>query len=141
MIGGDAALRCKAMGHDVTVAGRNAPDRPARRSAIAPLKGNYIENSFDKADLAKFDAVVFAAGNDVRHIPEDGGDDYWRGEQHRHSALLRSAEGRRREACREHRQLLSAGSATSRRGQRLYPLAQENRTRVSARSPMPISIR
>ncbi|WP_157219639.1 NAD-dependent epimerase/dehydratase family protein [Flavisphingomonas formosensis] len=78
MIGGDAALRYKAMGHDVTIAGRNAPQAGTPLGNLPFLKGNYIENSFDKADLAKFDAVVFAAGNDVRHIPQDGGDDYWR---------------------------------------------------------------
>jgi nucleoside-diphosphate-sugar epimerase len=77
MIGGDAALRAKGLGHDVTIAGRNPPQAGTPLGDLPFLKGNYIENSFAKADLASFDAVIFAAGNDVRHIPQDGGDDYW----------------------------------------------------------------
>ncbi|WP_354683572.1 NAD(P)-dependent oxidoreductase [Cupriavidus necator] len=69
MIGGHAALHLRSRGHDVTIAGRN---RPAPGTALGELefrRCDYIANDLPAAQLAAFDALVFAAGNDVRHVP------------------------------------------------------------------------
>ena len=72
MIGGHAALHLAAKGHDVTVAGRKPPQQSTELSRLPFLQGDYIEGSFNAQDLAAFDAIVFAAGNDIRHVPEGG---------------------------------------------------------------------
>lgn len=71
LIGGHAALLLQARGHTVSIAGRK-PAAPG--SALADLEwiqGDYVAGTFSKEDLARFDALVFAAGNDIRHLPPD----------------------------------------------------------------------
>lgn len=77
MIGGHAALYLRSKGHDVTIAGRNVPAAGTPLCALPFLKGDYIANDFDRADLAKFDAMVFTAGNDVRHQPDKNDESRW----------------------------------------------------------------
>ena len=67
MIGGHAALHLQALGHDVSIAGRNPPQQTTALAQLAFLQGDYVAGSFSKADLSPFDAIVFAAGNDIRH--------------------------------------------------------------------------
>ncbi|ANI79059.1 MULTISPECIES: NAD-dependent epimerase/dehydratase family protein [Sphingobium] len=74
MIGGHAALYLASHGHDVTVSGRNAPQDSTPLARLPFLPGDYIAGSFKAEDLAGFDAIVFAAGNDIRHVPK--GADY-----------------------------------------------------------------
>lgn len=76
-IGGHAALHLRELGHDVTLAARKPAD-PATALANLPfLQGDYIEG-FDKADLAKFEGMVFAAGQDPRHLAKgDDGAAWW----------------------------------------------------------------
>src|SRR6202011_1693581 len=79
LIGGHAALRLKSVGHDVEIAAR----RPAAAgSALAELpfhRIDYVNEPADRDLLARFSAVVFTAGNDVRHIPKDADVDiHWR---------------------------------------------------------------
>ena len=74
MIGGHAALHLASKGHDVTVSGRKPPQQSTELSPMPFLKGDYVEGSFTRQDLAGFDAIIFAAGNDIRHVPE--GTDY-----------------------------------------------------------------
>lgn len=71
MIGINTALHLRDLGHDVHLAARSAPgsDHPADGFPI--LLGDFTKAEFTKADLAPFDAVVFAAGNDPRHMPAD----------------------------------------------------------------------
>ncbi|WP_323764015.1 NAD-dependent epimerase/dehydratase family protein [Marinovum sp.] len=80
MIGINSALHLQARGHDVALAARNTPevDHPAAQFPI--LTRDFTRGEFTKADLAPFDAVVFAAGNDPRHMPagEDPEDFYRR---------------------------------------------------------------
>lgn len=77
MIGGRAALHFTAQGHDVVVAGRNPP-------ASAPLaqlpfaRVDYVKMDFAPDLFDGIDALVFAAGNDIRHVPRDIDDSYWR---------------------------------------------------------------
>lgn len=72
MIGSHAALHLAGKGHDVVLAARNAPPADAGLQSLPFLRGSYIDDDFGRADLAGFDALVFAAGNDIRHIPEGG---------------------------------------------------------------------
>lgn len=70
-LGGHAALHLAAQGHDVTIGGRN-PANPATPMAQMPfLKGDYVAGDYTADRLAGFDWVVFAAGNDPRHVPAD----------------------------------------------------------------------
>lgn len=69
MIGGHAALRLAKSGHAVTIAGRNAPAAGTPLAALDFLKLDYI-NDAPPAELADFDALLFAAGNDIRHVPK-----------------------------------------------------------------------
>jgi nucleoside-diphosphate-sugar epimerase len=78
MIGGHAATYLEAQGNEVTLAARKPP-APATPMARFPiLIGDYTEDGFSAADLALFDAIVFAAGNDIRHIAKDAdADAFW----------------------------------------------------------------
>jgi nucleoside-diphosphate-sugar epimerase len=73
-IGGHAALRLAAKGHKVVIAGRK-PAQPG--SALVDLDFmalDYIANELPASAYSSFDAVVFAAGQDVRTMP--AGADY-----------------------------------------------------------------
>lgn len=70
LVGGHAALHLREQGHEVTIAGRR-PAAPG--SALATLKqiqGDYVDGGFTREQLAGHDALVFAAGNDIRHAPQ-----------------------------------------------------------------------
>ncbi|ORM09119.1 NAD-dependent epimerase/dehydratase family protein [Prescottella equi] len=71
MIGAHTALHLRDQGNDVTVAARNplADDSPVRDFPV--LLGDYTEQTFTVDDLAPFEAVVFAAGQDIRHMGRD----------------------------------------------------------------------
>src|SRR5690606_24651531 len=71
MIGGHAALFLKDKGSDVTLAARKPVDGASPLGGFPVLIGDYAEGTFTEADLAPFDAVVFAAGNDIRHLSRD----------------------------------------------------------------------
>jgi len=75
MIGGRTALHLKARGHDVTIAGRNPPLAGTPLGALPFVRIDYLD--VDPALLKGYDALVFAAGNDIRHIPKGKGEDYW----------------------------------------------------------------
>ncbi|KUR81087.1 NAD(P)-dependent oxidoreductase [Novosphingobium sp. Fuku2-ISO-50] len=69
-LGGHAALHLAAKGHDVTITGRGEgahPDTPLTR--LGYLRGDYVAGDFTPERLRGFDWVVFAAGNDPRHVP------------------------------------------------------------------------
>ena len=71
MIGGHAALFLKEKGNDVTLAARKPVSAPSPIAEFPVLIGDYAEGTFTEADLAPFDAIVFAAGNDIRHLSRD----------------------------------------------------------------------
>lgn len=75
MIGGHAALHLRSQGHQVTISGRRAPTEVAALVEIPFLQGNYLRGDITVEQLAHFEAVVFAAGSDVRHVPEGQGAD------------------------------------------------------------------
>lgn len=71
MIGAHTALHLRAQGNDVTVAARNplADGSPVRDFPV--LLGDYTEQTFTAEQLAPFEAIVFAAGQDIRHMGRD----------------------------------------------------------------------
>jgi nucleoside-diphosphate-sugar epimerase len=77
MIGGRTALHLKNKGHEVTIASRNPPAAGTPLGELPFLRIDYVAMEFDRDALAGFDALVFAAGNDVRHQPQDVGDAHW----------------------------------------------------------------
>ncbi|TCM14697.1 nucleoside-diphosphate-sugar epimerase [Novosphingobium sp. PhB165] len=69
-LGGHAALHLAAKGHQVTITGRGIGANAATPMAkLAYLQGDYVTGDFTPDRLAGFDWVVFAAGNDPRHVP------------------------------------------------------------------------
>lgn len=68
-LGGHAAIHLASKGHDVTVGGRNPahPDTPMAQMPF--LQGDYVAGDYTAERLNGFDWVVFAAGNDPRHVP------------------------------------------------------------------------
>ena len=70
MVGGHAALELTRRGHEVTIASRTAPEADTPLGRLRWTRMDYIADAPDPALLAQFDALVFAAGNDVRHVPE-----------------------------------------------------------------------
>ncbi|KAL3296065.1 NAD-dependent epimerase/dehydratase family protein [Colletotrichum asianum] len=73
MIGGHAALHLRSKGHQVTISGRRAPAEVPALVKLPFLQGNYLRGDITAEQLALFEAVVFAAGSDVRHVPEGQG--------------------------------------------------------------------
>ncbi len=74
-LGGHAALHLASKGHDVTITGRGEGPNPATPlTKLGYLRGDYVAGDFTAEKLKGFDWVVFAAGNDPRHIPE--GEDF-----------------------------------------------------------------
>ena len=69
-LGGHAALHLAGLGHDVTIAGRNPANPDTPMADLSFLKGDYVNGEFTPERLEGFDWVVFAAGNDPRHMPQ-----------------------------------------------------------------------
>jgi dihydroflavonol-4-reductase len=68
-LGGHAAIHLAAQGHDVSIGGRN-PAHPDTPMASMPfVQGDYVAGDYTPERLTGFDWVVFAAGNDPRHVP------------------------------------------------------------------------
>ena len=79
MIGSHAAVHLHRSGHDVAVAARHEPEPESLVASFPLVLGDYADGGIEEADLAPFDAVVFAAGSDVRHVPGGRPDgEFWR---------------------------------------------------------------
>lgn len=70
MIGYNIVKHLQAEGHDVTVGVHRGNDEVAK-TGLPVLQGDYTAGGFTEAELDGFDAVVFAAGVDVRHLKRD----------------------------------------------------------------------
>jgi dihydroflavonol-4-reductase len=77
-IGGHAALHLAEHGHAVTIGARKPAAPTTAMSKMKFLAGDYVEGGFTKAELGNFDALVFAAGQDPRHLAKgDDGAAWW----------------------------------------------------------------
>ncbi|GIL01360.1 MAG: hypothetical protein BroJett030_12590 [Alphaproteobacteria bacterium] len=82
MIGGHAAVMLAAEGHEVVIGSRRPAAAATPMARFPALLGDYSRGHFTPRQLEGFDAIVFAAGNDIRHLR--GGDDadaFWRAMQ------------------------------------------------------------
>ena len=71
LIGGHAALYLKQRGHQVTISGRQRQLPSVFGLADLPfVYCDYLDDSMTGDWLGAFDAIVFAAGHDPRHVPE-----------------------------------------------------------------------
>lgn len=71
LLGGHAALHLQSLGHEVTIAARKPALASTPMAALPFIAMDYVDGSVSAADLQGFDALVFAAGNDIRHVPVD----------------------------------------------------------------------
>ncbi len=69
-LGGHAATHLASHGHDVTIGSRSAPPAGTAMAAMPHLQGDYVAGDYTADKLRGFDWVVFAAGNDPRHVPQ-----------------------------------------------------------------------
>ncbi len=74
LTGAHAALHLREQGFDVTLNSRTQPDNPVLAD-FPHIAGSYIDDDLSAEQLAQFDALVFAAGADIRLLPpgEDDG--------------------------------------------------------------------
>jgi nucleoside-diphosphate-sugar epimerase len=68
-LGGHAAAHLADKGHDVSIAARNPPPAGTPMAKMPFLQGDYVAGDFTPERLKGFDSIIFAAGNDPRHIP------------------------------------------------------------------------
>ncbi|MFK8019379.1 MAG: NAD-dependent epimerase/dehydratase family protein [Pseudomonadales bacterium] len=71
LVGGHAAIHLRQQGHDVSIMARSAPTATDLQN-IPFIAGNYIEDDVTDGRLEGFDALVFAAAQDIRQMPMDG---------------------------------------------------------------------
>lgn len=78
LIGGHTASSLASQGDEVVLAARKPAAAATPMSAFRTILGDYAQGGFSEADLAPFDAILFAAGNDIRHLP-NGADEneFW----------------------------------------------------------------
>lgn len=69
MIGTHFATHLREQGDDVTLAARSEPEAGTVAAEFPVLFGDYSAGGFTADDLAPFDGIAFAAGNDIRHLP------------------------------------------------------------------------
>ncbi|WP_280231972.1 NAD-dependent epimerase/dehydratase family protein [Nocardia cyriacigeorgica] len=71
MIGAHAALHLREHGDEVTVAARGPVPDSSPVAGFPLLTGDYTVPTFTPEQLSRFDAIVFAAGQDFRHMTVD----------------------------------------------------------------------
>ena len=82
MIGSNVAAFVSEKGETVTVGARKPPAPGSAAAKFPVLIGDYTRGGYSVAALARFDAIVFSAGNDIRHIAKDDDPDtFWRATQ------------------------------------------------------------
>ena len=68
-LGGHAADYLAQKGHEVAIGARNPAPAETPMASMPFLQGDYVAGDFSSDRLQGFDAIIFAAGNDPRHIP------------------------------------------------------------------------
>ena len=78
LVGGHAALYLSQQGHEVTIAGRGPAATGSALAKLKQIQGDYVSGGFTREQWTGYDALVFAAGQDIRHVPEgDDQDAHW----------------------------------------------------------------
>ncbi|TKT75728.1 NAD-dependent epimerase/dehydratase family protein [Aquamicrobium sp. LC103] len=79
MIGGHAAVHLKKTGHQVTLGARKPAREGTPMASMPTIIGDYSQQTFTEKDLEPFEAIVFAAGQDIRHMPSGTNEhEFWR---------------------------------------------------------------
>lgn len=98
MIGSYISTELHAHGDEITIASRRPADAgdPPSIHGLPRMSIDYTDETLTPQMLEGFDAVVFTAGNDIRHVKaEDESDEFWRRVQieavPRFTALARDA--------------------------------------------------
>ncbi|KAG5809505.1 hypothetical protein H9Q74_012037 [Fusarium xylarioides] len=77
-IGGYIALEAHSRGYAVTIGGRKSVKGVPILEDLPLIKGDYTASEYNAETLSTFDSVVFAAGADMRHVPENtSADEYY----------------------------------------------------------------
>jgi nucleoside-diphosphate-sugar epimerase len=71
LIGGHAALHLTELGNQVSIAARKPAPEATPMAKLPFIQGDYLTDDFALKNLRGFDALIFAAGNDIRHLPPD----------------------------------------------------------------------
>lgn len=71
LLGGHAALYLQSLGHQVTIAARRPAPAATPMAQLPFVPIDFVAGNARKEDLQGFDAMVFAAGNDIRHVPPE----------------------------------------------------------------------
>jgi nucleoside-diphosphate-sugar epimerase len=82
LIGGHAALHLSAQGHAVTLMARRHASPATPLSGLPMMLGDYLDPEMESQAgirrLQSFDALIFAAGNDIRHVPRGASEEsHW----------------------------------------------------------------
>lgn len=82
MIGCHTVAELQQRGHEVSLAARHEPEPGSPVAGLPVVLGDYARDELQAPQLEGFEGVVFAAGNDIRHVrPEDADDEFWRSVQ------------------------------------------------------------
>jgi dihydroflavonol-4-reductase len=76
-IGIETARLLRARGETVTIASRNPVTSEPQASAFTFIQLDYTAGIDHRPLLDGFDALIFSAGNDIRHKPKEAGDEHW----------------------------------------------------------------
>lgn len=76
LVGAWIADTLAARGHRVTLAGRTAPAADSALSSYDCLVGDYTQPGWTER-LRGFDGLIFAAGQDIRHVGPHADDETW----------------------------------------------------------------
>lgn len=77
MIGSYAVPFLQGAGFDVTISARHPVGAESAVAGVPLLQGDYVAADLSSFELGSFDAVVFAAGNDIRHIDGQDAEAFW----------------------------------------------------------------
>jgi hypothetical protein len=72
LISGHAVLFLAQEGHDVTITARKPVSAATPLAKLPMIKTNYVSDDLSQRTRATFDVLIFAAGNDIRHVPPGG---------------------------------------------------------------------
>ncbi|KAI1037507.1 hypothetical protein LB503_013088 [Fusarium chuoi] len=78
MLGGYIALEAHSRGYAVTISGRKPVKGVPILSDLPFIKIDYTAAEYSSETLSSFDSIVFSAGADLRHVPENASaDEYY----------------------------------------------------------------